>query len=145
MPPWTLPLPGGVNLALVLGANGAAWSQAAGWCRWSSVHHPLTIPWEQLWGAPLPPAGNVRTPHTELQPPARLTGCGRQDSDGLQHLHIFPGRKCQVLQGSVGCQQRAGQDLSRAGEWVTISNERCRRREGESRVPPPSLSASSIS
>ena len=109
-----------------------------------SVHHPLTVPWDQPEGVPLPPAGNARPP-ADPRPPARLACHGRQDSDGLQHLHIFPGRKCQVLRGSVSCRQQAGQDRGHAEERVPISDEQCRGREGESRVPPPSLSASSLS
>lgn len=144
MPPWALPLPGGVNLALVLGANQRGPRQRDG------AGVPACTTLSPSLGSSFGEPCSLRLvtsdpPPTALRPPAWLTGCGRQDSDGLQHLHLFPGRKCQVLQGSVGCQQRAGQDLSRAGERVTISNERCRRREGESRVPPPSPSASSIS
>lgn len=127
--PWALPLPSGVSLGLVVDANGAAWSQTApkGSARITLSPSPGTSPGEPCslrLAKPDPPA--------EPQPPAQLAGHRRQDSDGLQHLHTFLGRKCQVLQGSVSCRQWAEQDLGRAREWVPISDERCRRREGES-------------
>lgn len=108
------------------------------------VHHPL--PWDWPQGVPLSPAGNTRY-HAPSQSPvlSQLACCRRWDSDGLQHLHIFPGRKCQVLQGSISCQQRAGQEQGHAEEWVLISNEQRRGQEGESHVPLPRPSAYSLS
>lgn len=111
-----------------------------------SGHHRLPVSWHWPQGAPLCPAGNARH-HTPSQSPvlSQLACRERRDSDGLQHLHIFPGRKCQVLQGSISCQQRAGQDRGHAEEWVLISNEQCRGQEGESRVPLPRPSTCSLS
>lgn len=96
-----------------------------------SMHHPLPVSWDWPQGVPLSPAGNARH-HTQSQSPVLSQLACRGDSDGLQRLHAFPGRKWQVLQGSISCQQQAGQHRGHAEEWVLISNEQRVVQEWES-------------
>lgn len=100
---WALPLPSRVSLMSVVDPNGAVWSHTAPnvMCIILSLS-PGTGPKESHC---------LQTPHPIPEPVLSQLACHRGwDSDGLQHLHIFLGRKCQVLQGSISCQQWAGQD-----------------------------------